>query len=551
MKKRLIYILMGLLLVSGCGSKTEISSQPSMEDVADEQENLIDYENENKSEETEMVFVEETPVPEENVKLPTVNPIQLYKDYIADETWGKTEVICSSKRDIIKIFDDERNNYPKLNNTLEKISMETSEQVTNFMNENEVYALTEDGNEYFGGFQDESKIYVQRADDVIISIRESAYQYTGGAHPMYSFGGININPTTGEVLQITDIFKDFSKLIEVLSEKLTNKYGEEWFYSSPKELLDVYTPEKFTWSVGYQGITFYFSPYELAPYAAGSQMVTVWFDEAKEWIDEKYMASPKGGYVAELPIGEEIHLEFNRENEEKDTLVLGRNYIGETGDVFNLSFSVNEEVYLSEETFYDGDLEASLVSLTDQGRDRFYLYVKYTIETTDLYVYELTNEGVKFQGSVSNVNMPGKVLDQWDPYNQTQMYLEQVFTDPSEFTFISRMYLMGFMDGVKTYYADPSDGMPKATTEYYVLPENFATLTSIRDLEVEILPENNMETVEKGTNFVYLRTDNESYIDFRMDDGRECRVHFEKKDWDKTINGYLPEECFENISNYF
>jgi hypothetical protein len=131
------------------------------------------------------------------------------------------------------------------------------------------------------------------------------------------------------------------------------------------------------------------------------------------------------------------------------------------------------------------------------------------------------------------------------------MYLQQVLSDPSEITMISRMYLMGFMDGVKTYRADPKDGIPKATEEYYVLPEDFATLTSVIDLELEILPEKTMEVVPAGTQFVYLRTDNENYIDFRLDDGRECRVRFEKIAEDATIAGYLPGDCFEGIPMYF
>ena len=36
-----------------------------------------------------------------------------------------------------------------------------------------------------------------------------------------------------------------------------------------------------------------------------------------------------------------------------------------------------------------------------------------------------------------------------------------------------------------------------------------------------------------------------------LDDGRECRVRFEKIAEDATIAGYLPEDCFEGIPMYF
>jgi hypothetical protein len=93
--------------------------------------------------------------------------------------------------------------------------------------------LEEEGNEYFSGYNDESEMYVQRADDVIVSIRESQYQYMGGAHPMSAYGGINIDPVAGELLTVNDVFPDSSKLVEVLSNKLIEKYGEDVFYPSP------------------------------------------------------------------------------------------------------------------------------------------------------------------------------------------------------------------------------------------------------------------------------------------------------------------------------
>lgn len=532
MKKWLVCFLIGLLAVTGCGNEAEIDVQPSQEKI----------EVENKAEDGQADI-------DTAEKLPEVNSIQLYKDYIAYEEWGDVSVVCSSKRDVLKIIGEELETYPRLNNALETIGAEAAEQMSLFMADNTEYAMEEEENEYFNGYKDDSKMYVQRADDVIVSVKENAYQYTGGAHPMYAMSGLNIDPVTGEQLFITDVVTDFSKLVNVLNDKLIEKYGEETFYSVPEELLCEYTPEQFSWTMGYQGITFYFSPYELAPYAAGTQVVTLWFNEAEEWIDKKYMAAPVGGYVAELPMNEEVHVDLNVEDSKEDVLTIGRNFVEE--EVFQLSVSINDETYCSEETFYYGEMDVSLACIPYGEKDRFYLYVKFTIETTDLYIYELTKDGIKFQGSLENVRMPGVVLEQWDAYNQTQAYMEQILTNPSEFTMISRMYLMGFMDGTKTYSADSEDGIPKSSADYYELPEDFAVLTSKRALEVEILPEKKIETVKEDTEFVYLRTDNKTYIDFRMDDGRECRVHFEEDSWGKTINGNLPEECFEGIPMYF
>ena len=544
MKKVFVCFLMGLLLFAGCGKETEGVLQSSKEENVGRQE----AENSVHTEPLKEVGKEEGLKEEE---IPNVDLITLYKDYVAYEEWGKVGVICRAKGDIVRLFDEELEKYPKLENALEKENMATADLMMSFMTDNICYAREKDGNEYFYGYEDRLELSVQRADNLIVSVRQDQYQYTGAMRPLYASVGFNIDPCTGEKLTITDIVTDFSMLLDVLGKKLTDHYDEEMFYEPPTEILQTYTPDMFCWTMGYQGITFYFNAYELAPYAAGMQVVTVWFDEAEEWIDNKYMVSPKGGYVAELPMDKEIHVDLEEENQEKETLILSRNYVDEAGECYQIAVSVNDEYDYSEEIFYYGDIKTFLACVPEQERERFYLYVQYTIESTDLYVYELTKEGMEYKGRVQNVNMPGKVLDQWDSYNQTQMYLQQVLSDPSKITMTSRMYLMGFMDGVKTYRADPKDGIPKATEEYYVLPEDFATLTSVRDLELEILPEKTKEVVPAGTQFVYLRTDNENYIDFRLDDGRECRVRFEKIAEDATIAGYLPEDCFEGIPMYF
>ena len=275
MKKLFVCFLMGLLLFAGCGNEiedtTEQESEPSIP------VEITKEESQKKEELTEEELAE--------TELAEVDLITLYKDSVVCEEWGNISVICSSRREIIKIFDEELEKYPKLNNALEDEAQKTADQMTHFMAENLSIAQEEEGNEYFDGYTDELALYVQRADNLIVSVRQDEYQYTGGAHPMYATGGFNIDPLTGENLTISDVVTDFSGLVELLGEKLVEKYGEDIFYDSPEVMLQEYTPEQFGWTMGYQGITFYFTPYELAPYAAGAPMVTIWFDEAKNFIE--------------------------------------------------------------------------------------------------------------------------------------------------------------------------------------------------------------------------------------------------------------------------
>ena len=62
------------------------------------------------------------------------------------------------------------------------------------------------------------------------------------------------------------------------------------------------------------------------------------------------------------------------------------------------------------------------------------------------------------------------------------------------------------------------------------------------DLEAE-----ETEEVPAGTEFHFLRTDNESYVDMKMDDGRDCRVHVEFDGWERTVNGISEYDAFDGI----
>jgi hypothetical protein len=64
---------------------------------------------------------------------------------------------------------------------------------------------------------------------------------------------------------------------------------------------------------------------------------------------------------------------------------------------------------------------------------------------------------------------------------------------------------------------------------------------------VTLLPQKTVETVPAGTEFFFLRTDNESWVDLVMADGQECRIVLETADWPSTINGISEVECFENL----
>lgn len=175
--------------------------------------------------------------------------------------------------------------------------------------------------EYFNGFTSNSKYFVQRADDRILSVRVNGDEHTGGVHPNYWVVGMNLDPATGEPVALSDVLTDLEELPAILTEKITEKYTFEPF-SGLREQLEGYEEGHYNWTLDYQGITFYFSPYEIASYAAGLLTATIWYDELPELFVENYIDAPKGGWAKLLPNANEVEVDLGSGDKEKDSLYL-------------------------------------------------------------------------------------------------------------------------------------------------------------------------------------------------------------------------------------
>ena len=55
------------------------------------------------------------------------------------------------------------------------------------------------------------------------------------------------------------------------------------------------------------------------------------------------------------------------------------------------------------------------------------------------------------------------------------------------------------------------------------------------------------ETVEAGEHFLPIRTDNSSFVDRRLDDGRLVRLKITKTDYPVQIDGENVDDLFEGL----
>ena len=114
----------------------------------------------------------------------------------------------------------------------------------------------------------------------LVSVTGEVYAYTGGAHPNTALVSWNFDLLTGRYFTADALFEDAAPVTEALrreAEEHAAEYGaaaEEFFFPGWEDTLAEW-PENAAVSFDRAVMTVAYSPYELAPYAAGPQVFTL------------------------------------------------------------------------------------------------------------------------------------------------------------------------------------------------------------------------------------------------------------------------------------
>lgn len=149
-----------------------------------------------------------------------------------------------------------------------------------------------------------SNVFVSiiRADSQMLSYLLEWNEYCGGVHPSSYYEGFNLDVKTGASISLDQVVSDIPALKALVMEKLLAEYGEDGFYADLDALLadyfawdeeaEIYRP---SWTLSEESLTISFSPYEIAPYAAGLLQAEIRFDEAPELFTGAYLPQAAPG----------------------------------------------------------------------------------------------------------------------------------------------------------------------------------------------------------------------------------------------------------------
>ena len=490
MKKRIIstsLVLTIALLAAACGNKAKENANALSQN---EQQTEAAWQ-ESEQQETEKQNAEKENAADSGEEQDENAPLGIYKTELSNSHFEMLNDNYYSLYATNQYFlADEKTTlrYPKLADALMQLkeqkehnfdmATESLLDSQQFMIETESYPID---------LTDYTECRVLRADNVLFSFIETNENYYGGAHGMYSVAGYAFDVETGKNLSFTDIVVDETKIRDLIAEKLDEEYGDI-FFDDIHTLIDQYDFNSLCWSISYFDVTLYFNPYDLGPYAFGSQQVVFPFSEYADLFDEKYLSVPEQ-FVTQLSEYEQFCLDVNGDGKNED-IGLSSKYLED--DCLSVLISVNGKETDSDSRSYR--IDTYLIKV--QNKVYLYLFEHHENDYVTLKVYDFAKEDF-VENDNANLYIPEKSnFEERDNISFCES-TGPVFSNPGKVRMASRLETLSTYQGTKEYHVNES-GMLVTDDDYYDVEVSFLIKT-LEDIPCQIVSGEEMNTSESGT----------------------------------------------------
>lgn len=257
---------------------------------------------------------------------------------------------------------------------------------------------------------------LERADSQLLSLVEYHYEYRGGAHGNYGYGGHTFDAQTGERLELSAFISDmdgFQKAAQKdLIEKLKETYSEGLMEDYEEIVGEIWEREGGPqWYLNGSGFVFVFNPYEVGSYAMGEARVTLPYPDYEAYLSEAYdlTGTDAGPMAASLSAGVPTETASDGEDGESGRLCVFLDEQGEYGEGF-LSVEYGGKKVRAEEFPMARLVDLYLLRLLD-GREFVLFSADYASDDMVTFFYELTEEGPKERERIEGLSVGTGVVN--------------------------------------------------------------------------------------------------------------------------------------------
>lgn len=454
--------------------------------------------------------------------------------------WFEGDASASVSWERIKLSDEDAARFPELNEALETYNKDSKENAEYVLTD--LCNMAKDSLEYGFGtseFTWYTDVTFFRADASVVSFIESVYSFTGGVHGNYWYVGKNYDAESGKEINLEDVLADAESLESILNEKIMEKYADVVFVDIESALAE-YELTDYQWTMGYDGITFWFSPYEIAPYAAGVQNILISFDEYKDIFNQKYIEFLPENYVTPVMMHNYFDFDLDSNDGKIDSLYVTYSY--NDGYSYTLSVEVNGETFIDDKN-YGTEFETYLIHMGDKN------YICYRVFEESGYnaicVLDINNDN--FEIVSENYDMlPAQIFNENNEGDSYGIFYSELLNNPFKLHLEKRFDILGTRGGAAYFAVNENDGTLEMIDDYYLLYDEFDVVSTV-PIEFTLLENGKKTEMPAGSSFSVLRTDGKTYVDLLTDDNKEVRLEIDTSEYYPKINGVPETECFEDI----
>lgn len=352
-----------------------------------------------------------------------------------------------------------------------------------------------------------SDTIVTRNDSISVSFYDHIDYYDG--YGGQEWHAMNMDPKTGQELQMADVFTDLDELSGLLVEALQAAYPELKDHPDLADIVHDMMGDEIEFALSYGFVHFFFQEYTL-PVSIEGHHVVLSLTEYPELVQGQYQTIPEN-YMLELEYDTDVLTENG------NRLRMGWDMDVEWGESIIWSMAVNGEAYTEE--FYNYAPQSCYL-IHKNSRDYLYLHEPAGDISKATNVYEVRSSVKKLgrpdlgMHSLVNLNPDRMLMDMND-----MLFMEDMLFIPyGIFTIGSDGFPVSVKDSEYGVYGSPA--VAKETFRIY--------MTDPKDASVE----EGFTTVAGKLAMKAFRTDMETYMDFLTEDGRAIRL---------TIDGWNDE----------
>jgi hypothetical protein len=324
-------------------------------------------------------------------------------------------------------------------------------------------------------------------------------------------------------------------LAQAIMEDLAQQFADGGLYEevSAESILQMMDDGTLTWVLDPAGLTVVFSEYVIAPYAAGTTVVTVPYSWCPELFDARCTLLPSA-YAVELDPAVFVPVFFDVDGTDGflDSVSAGVVMQDEWyAEKTTICINGTQDVLLDA---VSGWRTAYLLKLED-GSTGVYLFAS-TGPMTELYTCMVNADGIYGREYYPGADRPVR-------YAQDGMYAD-ILTDPADFRLSFFVEVLSSLQGILSYRVN-EDGTPQATQKTYQLETDF-TLTLLQPMTFEQVSGGEKEFAA-GTAFSFLATDGATWVDMLSETGEQVRVYADMSEWPGRVNGLAADEVFDGM----